>query len=212
MKKEVLLAFNELVEDRQLSKEVILEALQSGLVTAYRKTVGASSAQFVEARINFEKGQVAIFAEKEVVEDVQDDRTEVLLSEARQVDPEAELGDMVVVESTPEDFGRVAAQTAPGDSAENSRSRTPNTIRVFWKFGGRGCQRSCSSSYTRLRNDWYGQKAEGQMLRKDMIPNERLHTHDRIRCLLYEVKETNRGPQIYLSRAHKNFFKAAFGE
>lgn len=112
MKKEVLLAFNELVEDRQLSKEVILEALQSGLVTAYRKTVGASSAQFVEARINFEKGQVVIFAEKEVVEDVQDDRTEVLLSEARQVDPEAELGDMVVVESTPEDFGRVAAQTA----------------------------------------------------------------------------------------------------
>ena len=136
MKKEVLLAFNELVEDRQLSKEVILEALQSGLVTAYRKTVGASSAQFVEARINFEKGQVAIFAEKEVVEDVQDDRTEVLLSEARQVDPEAELGDMVVVESTPEDFGRVAAQTAPGDSAENCEAERQIQYEYFGNLVG----------------------------------------------------------------------------
>lgn len=208
MKKEVLLAFNELVEDRQLSKEVILEALQSGLVTAYRKTVGASSAQFVEARINFEKGQVAIFAEKEVVEDVQDDRTEVLLSEARQVDPEAELGDMVVVESTPEDFGRVAAQTAR--QVIQQRIREAERQIQYEYFGNlvgevvSGVVQAVTPGYATIGLD---KKAEGQMLRKDMIPNERLHTHDRIRCLLYEVKETNRGPQIYLSRAHKNFLK-----
>ena len=112
MKSEFALAFNEVVEDRQLSKDVILEALESAMVSAYRRAVNASNAQLVEAKVDMETGNVEIFAEKEIVEDVQDERTEVLLSEALKVDPEAELGGMVVVETTPDDFGRVAAQTA----------------------------------------------------------------------------------------------------
>jgi len=112
MKSEFALAFNEVVEDRQLSKDVILEALESAMVSAYRRAVNASSAQLVEAKFDMDSGEVLIFVEKEVVEDVQNPGTEVLLSEAQKVDPEAQLGDMVVVEDTPEDFGRVAAQTA----------------------------------------------------------------------------------------------------
>ena len=95
MKSEFVLAFNEVVEDRQRSWEVILEALESALVSAYRRAVNASNAQLVEAKVNMDNGEVEIYAEKEVVEDVQDERTEVLLSEARKVDADAELGDMV---------------------------------------------------------------------------------------------------------------------
>ena len=122
MKNEFALAFNEVLEEKQLPKEVILAAIESAMVSAYRRSVVSSNAQQVEAKVDPETGQVNIFAEKEVVEEVQDDRTEVTLEDARQVDPEAALGDMVVVDSTPKDFGRVAAQTAaPGHPAAHPR-------------------------------------------------------------------------------------------
>ena len=104
MKNEFALAFNEVLEDKGLPKDVVMGALEAAMVSAYRRSVNAWNAQHVEARIDDETGQVTIFAEKEVVEDVQDERTEVTLEDALIVDPEAELGGMVVVESTPDDF------------------------------------------------------------------------------------------------------------
>ncbi len=208
MKSEFVLAFNEVVEDRQLSREVILEALESALVSAYRRAVNASNAQLVEAKVNMDNGDVEIYAEKEVVEDVQDERTEVLLSEAREVDPDAELGDMVVVETTPENFGRVAAQTARQVIQQRIREAEREIqYDYFEKQVGEivsGIVQAVTPRYATIGLD---KKAEGQMLRKDMIPRERLRVHDRIRCLIYEVKESNRGPQIYLSRAHRNFLR-----
>src|SRR3970282_1570115 len=104
MKNEFTLAFNEVLEDKQLPKEVVMEALEAAMVSAYRRAVNASNAQLVEAKIDPETGKVAIFAEKEVVDSVQDPRTEVALEEARKVDPEAEVGSIVTGESTPADF------------------------------------------------------------------------------------------------------------
>jgi transcription termination/antitermination protein NusA len=153
-------------------------------------------------------GEVEIFAEKEVVEDVQDERTEVLLSEAKKVDPEAELGDMVVVETTPEDFGRVAAQTARQVIQQRIREAEREIqFDYFEKLIGEivsGVVQAVSGRGATIGLD---KKAEGIMLRKDMIPRERLRVHDRIRCLIYDVKETNSGPQIYLSRAHRKFLR-----
>jgi len=111
-KNEFALAFNEVLEDKQLPKEIILSAIESAMVSAYRRAVNASTAQHVEAKIDPDTGKVTVLAEKEVVEDIMDDRTEVLLEEARKVNPEVQLGDMAIVETTPADFGRVAAQTA----------------------------------------------------------------------------------------------------
>ena len=208
MKSEFALAFNEVVEDRQLSKDVILEALESAMVSAYRRAVNASNAQLVEAKVDMETGEVEIFAEKEVVEDVQDERTEVLLSEAKLVEPTAELGDMVVVESTPADFGRVAAQTARQVIQQRIREAEREIqFDYFEKQAGEivsGIVQSVSGRGATIGLD---KKAEGLMLRKDMIPRERLRVHDRIRALIYDVKETNRGPQIFLSRAHRNFLR-----
>jgi transcription termination/antitermination protein NusA len=208
MKSEFTLAFNEVVDDRQLSREVILEALESAMVSAYRRSVNASNAQHVEASVNMDTGQVEIFAEKEVVEDVQNEQTEVLLSEARKVEPEAELGDMVVVATTPENFGRVAAQTARQVIQQRIREAEREIqLEYFEKQVGEivsGIVQSVSGRGATIGLD---KKAEGLMLRKDMIPRERLRVHDRIRCLIYDVKESGRGPQIYLSRAHRKFLR-----
>ncbi len=208
MKSEFALAFNEVVEDRQLSKEVILEALEFAMVSAYRRAVNASNAQLVEAKVDMETGDVEIFAEKEVVEDVQDVRTEVLLSDARKVDPEAELGGMVVVETTPDDFGRVAAQTARQVIQQRIREAEREIqYDYFEKQVGEivsGIVQAVSGRGATIGLD---KKAEGLMLRKDMIPRERLRVHDRIRSLIYDVKETSRGPQIFLSRAHRKFLR-----
>jgi N utilization substance protein A len=208
MKSEFALAFNEVVEDRQLSREVILEALEAAMVFAYRKAVNASSAQHIEAKMNMDNGNVQIFAEKEVVEDVMNDTTEVLLSEARKVDPEAELGDTVVVEATPEDFGRIAAQTARQVIQQRIREAEREIqMDYFEKQVGEivsGVVQAISGRGATIGLD---KKAEGMMLRKDMIPRERLRVHDRIRCLIYEVSDSNRGPQILLSRAHRNFLR-----
>jgi len=208
MKSEFALAFNEVVEDKQLSRDVILEALESAMVSAYRRSVNASNAQLVEAKVDLDTGEVAIFAEKEVVEDVQDERTEVLLSEAREVDPEAELGDMVVVDTTPEDFGRVAAQTARQVIQQRIREAEREIqYDYFIKQVGEivsGVVQAISGRGATIGLD---KKAEGLMLRKDMIPRERLRVHDRIRCLIYDVKDSSRGPQIYLSRAHRKFLR-----
>ena len=86
--------------------------LQAALASAYRRHVNASNAQHVDAFIDPETGKVTIFAEKEVVENVEDERTEVSIEDAHKVDQEAALGGMVIVETTPQNFGRVAAQTA----------------------------------------------------------------------------------------------------
>ena len=208
MKSEFALAFNEVVEDRQLSREVILDALESAMVSAYRRAVNASSAQLVEAKVDMDTGEVLIFAEKEVVEDVQNEQTEVLLSEAQKVEPEAELGDMVVVETTPEDFGRVAAQTARQVIQQRIREAEREIqFDYFEKQVGEIVSGIVQSVTGRGATIGLDKKAEGMMLRKDMIPRERLRVHDRIRCLIYDVKESGRGPQIYLSRAHRKFLR-----
>ena len=112
MKNELTLAFNEVLEDKGLPRDIILEALESAMVSAYRRSVNASTEQQIEAKVDIETGKVTIYAQKEVVESVENPITEVELSAARLVEPEAQIGDLVIVESTPGDFGRVAAQTA----------------------------------------------------------------------------------------------------
>jgi N utilization substance protein A len=112
MKNEFVLAFNEVLEEKQLPKEIILEALEAAMVSAYRRAVNASNAQHVEARVDLETGDVVIYAEKEIVDSVQDDRTEVAIDVAKNVEKDAKIGGIAIVESTPTNFGRVAAQTA----------------------------------------------------------------------------------------------------
>jgi N utilization substance protein A len=208
MKNEFALAFNEILEEKQLPKEIILSAIESAMVSAYRRSVISSNAQHVEAKVDPETGQVNIFAEKEVVEEVQDNRTEVTLEEARKVEPEANLGDMVVVDSTPKDFGRVAAQTARQVIQQRIREAERQVQSdYFEKQVGEiisGVIQAINNQGIAIGLDM---KAEGIMPSNQKIPGERFRVHDRIRVIVLEVKDNPRGPQIILSRSHRNFLR-----
>lgn len=208
MKNEFTLAFNEVLEEKQLPKEVILQALESAMVSAYRRAVNASNAQQVEAKIDPETGQVTIYADKEVVEEPQDDRTEVSLENAQKADPAAELGSMVMVESTPKDFGRVAAQTARQVIQQRIRDAERQAqMGFFEKQLGEiisGVVQAVGAQGLTIGLDM---KAEGTMPRKEMIGGEKFRIHDRVRALISEVKDSQRGPQIILSRTHRNFLR-----
>jgi N utilization substance protein A len=208
MKKEFSLAFNEVLDDKQLPREVILQAVKDALVQAYRKTVIASTAQLIEASIDEMTGEVHIFAEKEVVEEVQDDRTEVTLENARKVDPKANLNDIVIVESTPENFGRVAAQTARQMIQQRIREAEREAQKdYFSQLVGEIVNGIVQASNPHMITLAMDRKAEGKMPRSQQIPGERFRVHDRVRALLLEIKETTRGPEIILSRAHRDFLR-----
>ncbi len=208
-KNEFALAFNEVLEEKQLSKDIIMGAIESAMVSAYRRAVNASTAQQIEAKVDPESGKVTIFAEKEVVEDVQEPNTEVILEEALKVNPEAQPGDMVIVESTPADFGRVAAQTARQVIQQRIReAERSNQMQYFERQVG-----EIVSGVVQAINAQQGatlgldMKAEGIMPNNQKVPGERLKLHDRVRAVVLEVKDGSRGPQIILSRAHRNFLR-----
>ncbi|MBP7031649.1 MAG: transcription termination/antitermination protein NusA [Anaerolineaceae bacterium] len=208
MKSEFALALNEVLEEKQLPREVIMSALENAMIAAYRKAVGASAAQIIKVDMDLDKGSVKIFAEKEVSDSIIDARTEVLLDEARQIDPNAQIGDLVMVESTPADFGRNAASSARQAIQQKIRDAEKNQqFEFFSRQVGEiisGVLQAVNRMQATIGLDL---KAEGTMLRKDMIPGERFRLHERIRAYVYEVKDTPKGLQIMLSHTHRNFLR-----
>lgn len=207
MKNEFELAFNEVADTLKLSKEVVTEALETALVSAYRRNSGASSAQNVEVTINDETGQLSIFVEKEVSEDVQDERTEVSLEAARRVDADAQVGDMLMVEAELGNFGRIAAQTAKQVLLQ--RMREAERAAQYEEYRERvgdlvtGTVQSVSDSAVTVGLG----RSEAILPRSQQVPGERYHTHDKVRAYVMEVRESSRGPQIILSRAHRNMLR-----
>ena len=209
MTNDFIKAFNDVLEDKGLPKEVILEAIESAMASAYRRAVNASSAQEVVAKLDPQTGGVTIFAEKEIVEDVQDERTETTLEEALEVDPEAELGGMALVESTPSNFGRVAAQTARQVIQQRIREAERSAQAEYFErqigeIVSGVVQATAGRHGVTIGLDM---KAEGTMPRNQKIPGERFRVHDRVRSVILEVKDTPRGPQIILSRGHGSFLR-----
>jgi len=208
MKNEFVLAFNEVLEEKGLPRDVVLEALQAALASAYKRHINVSNAQHVDAKVDMETGKVTVFAEKEVVDEVKDERTEVSLQDAKAVEPEVEIGDVVIVESTPQNFGRVAAQTARQVIQQRIREAERDVQHDYYSQQEgeivSGVVQALNSQAVTLGLEM---KAEGIMPRSHQIPGERFRVHDRVRAILLEVKSSSRGPQIILSRAHRNFLR-----
>lgn len=209
MKNEFETAFKEILELRELPREVVIEALQTALVSAYRKDTNAGGGQRVEAQFDALTGRPRIFVEKEVVEDVENPRTEVLLEKARYYEPEAQYGDtvMVQVEGSTKKFGRIAAQTAKQVILQKIREAERNSL--FDEYSSRegdlvvGTVQSINSNVVTLSLG----RAEGILPRKEQIPGERYKPHEKLRVYVAEVKKTNRGPQIVVSRGHRNMLR-----
>lgn len=209
MSNELQIAFNEIAQMRALPADVVLEALQSALVSAFRKDSGASAAQAIEAQIDPQTGRARVFVEKEVVEDVLTDATEVTLETARFYNPEAQINDivMVQVEHTTKSFGRIAAQTAKHVILQKIREAERTAL--YDEFINRegdlitGTVQSVNSKQVTLSLG----RAEADLIRSQQIPGERYRTHEKIRVYVMEVKKSNRGPQIIVSRAHRNMLR-----
>ena len=208
MKSEFILAFNEICESRGLPKEDVFEALKTALVSAYRRDSNLSSNQAVTVEIDPRTGEPTIFTEKEVVDDVLDNRTEVTLTAARQEGhTEAQLGDVVMVDSTTESFGRIAAQTAKQVLLQ--RVREAEREHLFEDFSGRegelvnGTVQSISGQHITIGLG----RTEAILPKSQQVQGERYRAHDKIRVYVLEVRRTSRGPQIVVSRNHRNLLR-----
>lgn len=207
MKSDFILAFNEIAETRKLPKDVVLNALKAGLVSAYRRNEDVSSQQYVEVRIEEGQGTPTIWVEKEVVDEIHTDQTEVTLERARSFHPEAEIGDLVVVEATPEGFGRIAAQTAKQVILQ--RMREAERDAQYEEFQERvgdivtGTVQSHNNDVVTLALG----RAEAILPRSQQMPGERYRMHDKVRAYVMEVRKTNRGPQIVTSRTHRSMLR-----
>jgi N utilization substance protein A len=209
MRSEFEVAFNEISELRALPRDVVLDALRTALVSAYRRDANASAAQSVEVEIDPNTGRARIFVEKEVVESVENPHTEVELEKARYYNPECNLGDMVMVqvEGTTKKFGRIAAQTAKQVILQKIREAERNVL--YDEYVERegdlitGTVQSVNPHMVTLSLG----RAESIMPRTQQIPGEKYKPHDKLRTYVLEVKRSNRGPQIIVSRAHRNMLR-----
>ncbi len=208
MKKEIVLALKEIMAERQVPPEVLRKALEAGLKAAYRKEMNASQAQEIQVNVDIDTGEYHILVEKEVVEEVQNPGTEVALAEARQIDPEAALGDTILVDSTPTSFGRVAAQTARQVIQQNIREAERELQAAH--FRSQISEMVSGVVQARTRQGYtigLDMHAEGLLPDSQKIPGEYFQIHDRIRAVVQEVKAEKRAPRIILSRTHKNFLR-----
>jgi N utilization substance protein A len=207
MKSEFALAFNEITERFGLSTDTVMEALEAAMVSAYRRSVNASAAQNIEARIDPETGNVKVYAEKEVVDQVENPMTEVGLTKARQVDPDVNPGDMLLVESTPHDFGRVAAQTAKQVILQRLREAERDAqYDEFIEREGDMVHGTVHSITPQAVTVGLG-RAEAILPRNQQIPGEQFRVRDRIRVYVLEVRKSSRGPVIVVSRTHPHMLR-----
>ncbi len=212
MRNEFEVAFNEIAELRSLPSEIVLEALQTALISAYRRYSGASAAQKVDASFDPNNGRARIFVEKEVIEEVDENfnaTTEVELEKARYYDPECNVGDtiMVQVEGTTKKFGRIAAQTAKQVILQKIREAERDSLYEEYIEKEGDILTGKVQSITNASVTVGLGRTEATMYRAQQIPGERYKPHETIRVYLLEVKRSNRGPQILVSRSHRNMLR-----
>ncbi|MGC9399989.1 MAG: transcription termination factor NusA [Anaerolineae bacterium] len=204
MKSEFALAFNQICAEYDLPRDVVLEAVQAALVSAYRRDWKVPSTQNLTAEINMLDGSARVFIEKTVVADtVEDPQTEILLSKARRRQPNIQVGDTLMVDVTPRNFGRIAAQTAK--QVIMQRLREAERESQFERFSRQegeiiiGTVQSIRPHGITLHLD---RKEEALMPRHEQIPGEHYTLHQKLRVYVLDVKRSARGPQITVSRSH----------
>ncbi|MCW5854252.1 MAG: transcription termination/antitermination protein NusA, partial [Anaerolineae bacterium] len=205
-KNDLAVAIKHLAAERNLPREVVRDALEAALVSAYKKTPEAA-AQHITVDLETADGKPRVYAEKEVVEDMRDDRVQITLDDARHIDPLAVLGGTIRIDVTPDDFGRIAAQTAKQVILQ--RIREAERDQVFSQYSQsegeilQGVVQSIEGPDISIQLD----KAEGRLPRKEQIPKEKYFRGQRLKVYVYEVKKSSKGPEIMVSRTHRNMLR-----
>jgi N utilization substance protein A len=208
MNSEFIEALYDIEKEKGISSEILFEAIEQALISAYKKNFG--TAQNVRVQVDRATGEIKVFARKEIVEKVKDERVEISLKEARKKLPNYELEDIVEVEVTPEDFGRIAAQTAKQVVVQRIREAERNVIynefleREEDVVTGTIQRQEASNVFIDLG------KTEAILTPSEQIPGEIYQQGERIKSYVIEVKNTPKGPQIILSRTHPGLLKRLF--
>lgn len=205
MSAELLHALEQLEKERGINKDILVDAIEQALISAYKRNFG--SAQNVEVVIDRTTGDVRVFTHKTIVGEVTDPANEMSIDQAKRFGADFEIGDIVEIEVTPRKFGRIAAQTAK--QVVMQRIREAERGIIFDEF---------SSKEEDIVNGIIGRfdrrniiidlgRAEAILPPGEQTPGEKYNVHDRIKVYVINVKKTNKNPQIYVSRTHPGLVK-----
>jgi len=208
MSSDLLDALTALEEQKGISRDVLIEAIEAALVTAYKRNF--NQAQNVRVDLNLDKGSIRVFSRKDVVEEVEDDRLQISLEDAKVINPAYQLEDIVEQEVTPRNFGRIAAQTAK--QVVTQRVREAERGLIYEQYVDREDD-IVTGVVERLdaRNIYVGLgKVEAALPINEQIQGETYHPHDRIKVYITKVERTTRGPQVIVSRTHPGLLRRLF--
>lgn len=208
MNADFLDALRQIEKEKEIPLEVLLSAIESALETAYKKNYAATGD--IRVRVSSSKGGFHVFCEKDVVDAVQNEHMEITLDEAREHDPGVNVGDVIEIEVTPENFGRIAAQTAK--QVVMQRIREAERERVYEEFGERvGEVVTCTVQRREQRNVFVNMgRIEALLPPAEQVPTEPYRFNDRLKVYILEVRRTSKGPQVVVSRTHPSLIRRLF--
>ena len=208
MNQEFIEALNEIEKEKGISKEIVFEALESALVSSYRKNYGTS--QNVIVNMDRDTGEIKLYASKDIVEEVEDPQLEMSIDEAKKIDSSYEVGDVYNLEIHPKNFGRIAAQTAK--QVVIQRIKDAERDIVFDEYIEREKEIITGLVQRKSYNNVYVDlgTTEGVLPYSEQINNEKYEHGDRYKMLILSVEKSTKGPQIILSRSHRDLIKRLF--
>ncbi|MGM0522514.1 MAG: transcription termination factor NusA [Bacillota bacterium] len=208
MSKELFDALNYLSKEKGIDKDLLMEALEAALISAYKKNF--KSASNVRVALDEDTGKMQVFSRKEIVEEVFDPQEEISIDQAKEIDPSYEVEDVVEVEVTPRDFGRIAAQAAK--QVVTQRVREAERSVIFSEYQEReddimnGIIQRVDPRFVYIDLG----KVEAKLAESERMTTESYRVHDRIKVYVTKVESTNKGPQVYVSRTHPGLLKRLF--
>lgn len=212
MNLDLIEAIKGLVKAKKVDEKVVFDALEMVLLTAYKKETGSNAKSSVT--LNRETGDYHIYEEKMVVEEIdpasENAVNEISVEDAKKIDKSYEAGDMLRIEVTPKNFGRVAAQTAKQVMIQKLREAERGSI--YDEFSGReGDVITGIVKWSESRTIFVDLgRVEGILPYAEQIEGEEFHPNDKIKCYVLEVRKTTKGPEIILSRTHPGLLKRLF--
>lgn len=208
MNAELISAFEILEKEKGIKKEVLIDMIQTALISAYKKNYNIENAVRVE--LDGDTGDIRVFAQKLVVEEVYDEANEISLEEARKINEAYEPDDLLEVEVTPDSFGRIAAQTAKQVIVQRLREAERDVVYDEYTERVNEIVPAIVQKVDKMGAIVEVDKAEALLPTTEMLPNERLNINDKIKVYIFEVKRALKGPQITVSRTHPGLIKRLF--
>ena len=208
MNKELIEALNALEKEKEISKEKLLSAIETSLLTACKNHFG--KADNFKVTINRETGDFKVIAEKEVVDDVTDDTTQISLADAKMINAKYDIGDMVNIEVKSKDFGRIAIQVAKNVILQTIREEERNVLFDQYSSKEKEVVTGVVQRYVGKNVIINLGKVDATLNESEMVRGETFKPNDRVKVYVLEVKNGNKGPKILVSRTHPELVKRLF--